>query len=150
MRFLSKKFLFVIIVSLLILGGWLLYTQMKKDYVLSTVKINNIIINIELAQTLNEKTQGLSNRDFLDKNEGMLFVYDVPDFYSFWMKDMKFPIDIIWIDKDHKIVDLHKNVLPESYPQRFQPKNPAQYILEVNAGFCEKHNIQIGDFVDFL
>ncbi|MDA2935867.1 DUF192 domain-containing protein [Patescibacteria group bacterium AH-259-L05] len=155
MKFLSlKKIVFIIVIGLLIVGGRLLLknhiADPAKDEFSDRVKINNVVVNVELAQTLKEKAQGLSGRDLLDENQGMLFVYDVQDLYSFWMEDMKFPLDIIWIDKGYTIIDLHTNVLPDSFPQTFQPKNPAQYVLEVNAGFCEKHNITIGDTVSVL
>jgi len=150
MKFLSfKNVILIIIICLFFWGGWFVL-KIQQDQVISTVTINQTTINVELAQTLKEKIQGLSGRDILDENQGMLFIYDVQDLYSFWMKDMKFPLDIIWIDKDYTIIDLHTNVLPGSFPQRFQPKNPAQYILEVNAGFCEKHNITVGDIVSIL
>ncbi|MDA2922283.1 DUF192 domain-containing protein [Patescibacteria group bacterium AH-259-L07] len=157
MGFLPKEFVFIIIIAILVVWGWLLYSQNVQKNVqspalnkFSRVKINNVLINVELAQTLKEKTRGLSGRDTLYENQGMLFIYDTQDLYSFWMKDMKFPLDIIWIDKKYQIIDLHTNVLPESYPQTFQPKNPVQYVLEVNTGFCEKHNITVGDTVSML
>ena len=79
----------------------------------------------------------------------MLFIFNSADNYGFWMKDMIFPIDIIWIGENKKIVYIEKNVLPESYPKNFSPNVKAMYVLEVLSGFSEKHNIKIGDEVFF-
>ncbi len=78
----------------------------------------------------------------------MLFVFDKPDIYSFWMKDMLFPIDMIWISEDGKVVYIERDARPESYPNSFIPDAPAKYVLEVNAGFSEKNNLKVGDKVE--
>src|SRR3989339_720000 len=67
--------------------------------------------------------------------------------YHFWMKDMNFPIDIIWIGEDYKIVYIKENALPESYPEKFNPNQPALYVLEINAGMVSENEIKIEDFV---
>ena len=61
---------------------------------------------------------------------------------------MNFPIDVIWLDKDFEVVDIAQNISPDSFPQVFEPKAPALYILEVNAGWAEHNNLKIGDRVD--
>ena len=91
----------------------------------------------------------MSNREKLPANAGMLFVFDQPDYHSFWMKDMLFAIDIIWIDENKKIVDITHNAEPESYPKIFQPSSPAQYVLEVNSFWAAEHGIVIGDVLNF-
>src|SRR4026208_1251957 len=75
----------------------------------STVTINGHTLNIEIAQTQIEREKGLSGRDTLPENSGMLFVFDKPDYYAFWMKDMKFPLDFIWI-RDQKVVQITEGV----------------------------------------
>lgn len=111
-------------------------------------------INLEIADTYEKRRVGLSNRQGIDKNSGMLFVFNNKDIKAvFWMKDMQFPIDIIWIN-DNKIVQIDKNVpqpekdAPESNLKRYSPKEPIDYVLEVNAGFCENNNIAVGDEVN--
>lgn len=116
---------------------------------LPIIKINDTLIGVELAKTPKEQTRGLSGKAILPENQGMLFLYDKPGLYSFWMKDMRFPIDIIWIDEGYKVIDITKNIPPESFPNNFRPSSPAQYALEVNAGFADRNNISIGDLVDF-
>ena len=78
----------------------------------------------------------------------MLFVFDHPAQYPFWMKDMNFPIDIIWIDENLKVIFIKKNAVPESYPEVFTSPQNSKYVLEVVAGFSDKYNIKIGDKVE--
>ena len=132
-------------IGLLVLGGWFILQSPQGDLVLVVIK--DIEINVELADTAEKKSQGLSGRNSLLQNQGMLFVYDKPAFYSFWMKDMQFPIDIIWIDENYRVTDIAKSVPPDSFPQTFQPQNLAQYVLEVNAGFSDKNDIRVGDMM---
>jgi uncharacterized membrane protein (UPF0127 family) len=77
----------------------------------------------------------------------MLFVYKNPAKYIFWMKNTLIPLDMIWLDENLKIVDITKNVPPckTENCQTYMPKAKAQYILEVNAGYSDKQNINIGD-----
>jgi uncharacterized protein len=66
------------------------------------------------------------------------------------MKDMRFPVDIIWINKKKEIVDVMKNAEPDSYPEfAFINDFPAMYVLEVNAGFFDKHNLELRELVEF-
>jgi uncharacterized membrane protein (UPF0127 family) len=117
------------------------------------IKIKGTKIYIELADTPLEKTKGLSGRNSLGKSEGMLFIFAQNTQPSFWMKDMNFGIDIIWID-DGKIIQIDKNVpnpsfgTPDSQLPRYTPKEPIDYVLEVNAGFSDKNNFEVGDPVD--
>jgi len=114
------------------------------------VKIAGQIIKVDLAFTSFDQKNGLSGRNNLKDDEGMLFIFDNLDKYPFWMKDMSFPIDIIWIDEDFCIVYIKKNAFPESYPEIFYPQKDSKYVLEVNAQFSEKKNLKEGDKVEFL
>ena len=80
----------------------------------------------------------------------VLFVFSKPDRYSFWMKDMNFPIDMIWLNQNRQVVFLEKDAQPASYPATFVSNTDAEYVLEVNAGFAEKNNLEEGDHVEFL
>lgn len=137
---------FFIIVSILLLTAC---TSQNNNIKQSKVKINNKIINVEVMATKAQQMQGLSGKEKLEENNGMLFVYQDKQIRSFWMKEMLFPIDIIWID-DNKIVDFNKNVpIPskEKIPT-VSPKKPINYVLEINAGFIDKNGFKIGDKVD--
>ena len=105
---------------------------------------------VGIADTPDLQEKGLSGRRQLETNEGMLFVFDKPDKYGFWMKDMLFPIDIIWISDKYTVVYIEKSLLPNTYPQIFTPDIFSKYVLEVTAGEAEKLNIKIGDSVQFL
>ena len=116
--------------------------------------INNKTFDLIEAKTDDERVTGLSGRTSLDQNTGMLFVFTTKDKYPFWMKDMKFSIDIIYIN-DNKIVDEFPDVPVPNDPSNlnsltlYKPKEAANYVLEVNAGTAKKDNIKIGDSVSF-
>lgn len=86
-------------------------------------------------------------RKKLDKNHGMLFIFEKADIYSFWMKNMHIPLDIIWLDKNYKIIYIKENAKPcnEQNCQSYKPDLPAKYIIEINSNFTKKNNIKIGD-----
>lgn len=121
-----------------------------KENDIKNINIGGKIINLELVMSDESRSRGLSGRERLKDGEGMLFVFDYPDKYPFWMKDMKFSIDIIWIGEDLKIVYIKKNASPDSYPNSFSTEKDAKYVLEVNSGFSEKNNLKEGDEVEFL
>lgn len=91
-------------------------------------------INIEIADTNAERMQGLSGRESLETGRGILFIFPESGLYGFWMKDMNFSIDIIWLNGDLQPIGIEKNISPDSYPQVFYPPVPVKYVLEVNAG----------------
>lgn len=109
-----------------------------------SVVIGDAEVRVEVADTRLERTRGLSERESLFEDEGMLFVFDAPERYTFWMKDMNFPIDIVWFDKSKRVVDITHNATPDSYPETFQSLVPAQYVLEVASGWTERHGVEIG------
>lgn len=115
-----------------------------------TVRINQMTYLVETAITTEEQTRGLSYRDQLEENRGMLFIYNEERAWQFWMNEMKFPIDVIWI-AGNKVVDISPDVpdpaKTNNIPVIMSPKVPARFVLEVNAGSANKHNIQVGDAV---
>ena len=115
-------------------------------------KLNNSLVGFrfEIADTPEKRIKGLSGRESLDEDAGLLFVYGEPGIYRIWMKDMNFPIDVIWFDQDYLVADMSRNIQPDSFPKIFKPLKPAKYILEVNAGFADKNGIKIGDDLTLL
>lgn len=111
------------------------------------LSIKGVDFNISLADTPALRQKGLSGRQGLSENEAMLFVFDTDDFHAFWMKDMNFPIDIIWIDSDNRVVDFVERVSPDSYPQSFKPKSRARKVIEVQAGRVHNLGVKVGDQV---
>ena len=147
-----KKQIWLFVGILIIVGSFYLFFSNQKIRGGHQVVIDGIIINVELAQTEVEREQGLSGHKPLEENEGMLFIFERPGFHGFWMKDMLFAIDIIWlapseIEGNAKIVHIERNLSPDTYPKIFGPNNQALYVLEVNAGFAEKNNWVEGDEV---
>lgn len=105
-------------------------------------------LKVTVAETPEARARGLSERPSLPANEGLLFVFPAPAEVGIWMKDMHFPIDIIWVGDDRRIVDIKKNAPVGSYPEVFRPRFPARYVIEVNAGWTEAYSVAIGDEVD--
>lgn len=121
--------------------------SMQED--IKTATIKNISFSVEIADTAVKQSQGLSGHDPLTDNQGMLFIFARSGRYPFWMKGMEFPIDIIWIGEDKRIVDITKNAEPSSFPRLYLPKTPAMYVLEINAGLGDKDGFTVGDVVNF-
>ncbi len=101
-------------------------------------------IYADIADTPALQERGLSGRASLGARSGMLFVFQTPGMYSFWMKDMDFPIDMIWIGADKRVVKIDEGASPSSYPNTFRPTADVQYVLEVNSGFARKLGIVTG------
>ncbi len=106
-------------------------------------------ITVRLADTPAEREQGLSGTLSLPEEEGMLFFFETEGTPAFWMKDMYYAIDIIWLSNDWKVVDITAQFSPETYPATVSPQSPAQYVLEVPSGFAERHHVAIGQSVSF-
>src|SRR3989344_2910459 len=124
-------------------------TDQFADQIKNTLSINGVEIKIEIADESNEQSRGLSGREYLAPDGGMLFVFPERTIPGFWMKEMNFSLDFIWIDESGKIVEITKNVSPATYPKTFLPPSPIKYVLEVNAGWSDKNNIKIGNVVSF-
>jgi uncharacterized membrane protein (UPF0127 family) len=155
----NKKKLSFIIVLIFFLVGFFLIQHFTKQSIakipsnIKYVEIGGQKIKVDLALTEIEQTQGLSGRQSLAPNTGMLFVFNKPDKYLFWMKDMNFPIDMIWLTEDMKVDYIKKNASPELYPETYGPSTTdgnAKYVLEVQSGFADKNNLKVGDSIRFI
>lgn len=116
----------------------------------SVLKVGDTAITASLADTSVLQERGLSGKVSMPENEGMYFIFDHAGFYPFWMKEMNFPLDMIWIGDDMRVVDITRDAPPSSFPQTFVSKSPARYVLEVNAGFAERHGVKIGDRITLV
>jgi uncharacterized membrane protein (UPF0127 family) len=107
---------------------------------------NGAVIAVRVADTAETRQKGLSGFQGLDNDQGMLFLFDQPGMYPFWMKDMHFAIDIIWLkkiqDQKFQIVHIEKNVAPETFPQTFVSNEPADAVLEMNSGMVDVYNLE--------
>jgi uncharacterized protein len=164
-----KKFILqsVIIVTVLFVG--LIYTSLNTPLLNNPLKvskpapvtplriikvsINGNIFNVEVADTKERQAKGLGDRESLPIDSGMVFSFGTPGQHTFWMKGMKFPIDIIWINSG-KIVKIDKNAQPPTPGQkdedleRFSSGVNVTSVLEVNAGITDQLNIKEGDMVE--
>lgn len=109
------------------------------------VSIGSGVYQLWLADNETERVQGLSGVESLRPNGGLLMKFDTDDTWGIWMKDMNFPIDIIWLDADKKVVYIVKNAKPElSTSKIFTPNTPARYIIELPAGKVDAAGIKTG------
>jgi uncharacterized membrane protein (UPF0127 family) len=137
-----------------------LLTSCAKDDAASDVNLtpvhlpNGTQIVAERLQGEFELMRGMMFRDSLPADRGMLFVHDREDKYQYWMYQTKIPLDIIWMDRQHKIVEIAANTPPcktgkASDCPKYGGSQPASFVLEVNAGISAKNNLRPGDYIDF-
>ena len=146
-----KNFFFLILGFVVIFGSVFLFFErtLVEENEKKIIKINDTSIKVEVVDTPETRTMGLSGRETLPEGTGMLFIFDSPVQDGFWMKDMRFAIDIVWIDEESRIVDIEHKVTPETFPQVFYPNQPVKYVLELPAGYTDQHQINVGAMVQF-
>ena len=122
-------------------------TAQKQNLSYTTITISGARIDVEIADTPNTRRYGLSGRSELKDGNAMLFIFEKPDYHGFWMKNMSFPIDIIWFNENRKAVDIASFAKPEGeHPKKiYMPGEKALYVLEAKAGFAKEKKIVIGD-----
>lgn len=119
------------------------------------LKINETILNVEIADSKSKRAKGLSNRDFLATDSGMLFIFEEPSKHRFWMKGMRIPLDIIWL-ADKRVVEVLKNIAPplegaiDSELTIYRPTQEIDSVLEVNSGFIDEKKIKTGDMIELF
>lgn len=101
-------------------------------------------VYVELATKANAREKGLSGKTSIGDNEGMLFVFKYPGRYGFWMKDMKFPIDMVWIAEDGRVVNIEDEVDPSTFPKAFINGASAKYVLELKSGAARVEGLYLG------
>lgn len=103
---------------------------------------------IEIAQSQDERVQGLMHREVLEENQGMLFIFPETDYHSFWMKNTYLSLDMVFIKEGGEILHIEHSTTPFS-EEAITPSVPCLYVLEVLAGTCKAQNINIGDKVSW-
>jgi uncharacterized membrane protein (UPF0127 family) len=101
-------------------------------------------LQASIADTEPERERGLSGTPYLPPGIVKLFEFDTVSKWTFWMKDMLYPIDIIWLDDQKRIVHIESNIAPSTYPNTFAPPVPAKYVIETEAGFTAAKKISVG------
>lgn len=143
-KIMNKKKL-ILLISIILLFFFSQFLKNKNEVIFL---LNNKKISLIIADTEEKREKGLGNRDSLPKNKGMLFVFDKIDIYGFWMKNMRFAIDIVWLDENKKIVHIEKNVLPDTFPNTFIPTQKSLYVIETNAGFVVDNDLEVGKILN--
>lgn len=121
----------------------------KNNFNISEVCFENKCLDVEIADTAQERETGLMNRKYLDPNSGMLFVFEKEGIYNSWMKNTLIPLDMIWINENNKIIFIKENAEPckTEKCETFGPNEKAKYMLEINGGLSEKMRLEIGDMI---
>lgn len=135
------------------LGIFLINNNLINNIKRPLVQIKNVQFHAEIAKTDLQREKGLSIYNKIDNNFIMVFPFTNPGYYTFWMKDMKFPIDIIYV-RNNKIVDIFQNV---NYPKSdnnplpiYKPSSLSDTVLEINSGLSNKYNFKTGDSVKII
>lgn len=107
-------------------------------------KFGDSSLRIDYATTTIARERGMGGRTTIEKNSGMLFIFDSSALYGFWMKDTLVPLDIFWLDESGRVVSISQDVATSSYPHVFYPSVPVRYVLETTAGFSRMHQVATG------
>ncbi len=148
----NRAKILVILLALTVIAGtgygYFMHSQLTtpdfSDRSQRLITAGGVPLQVEVASSGVSRQQGLGGRDGLVPNTGMLFVFESDARWGFWMKDMKFKIDIVWTAEDGTIVTVAHDVSPDTYPEVFYPAAPARYVLELPAGFADAHNLAEG------
>lgn len=149
----NKLFLKTLILFLILIVGFLMlsvfgdYSKEKKGIAV----LNGNKIKLIIARTPTEREKGLAIYNSLPKDKGMLFIFEKKGYYPFWMKDMKFPIDIIFIN-DNKIVSFSENLPVPTKGEKlpiYESEKPFDSALEINAGLIKKFDLKVGDEITY-
>jgi len=116
------------------------------NYEVRKITIDNVVLDVEIADDSEKIQQGLMFRKMLPEDHGMLFIFDQERKYQFWMMNMKFNLDIIWLDANGKVVHIVEDAEPcidaaHTSLCTFGPDESARYVLEVNSGFVQRYGI---------
>ncbi len=106
--------------------------------------LGDTTITLEIVDTKADKARGLSGRSSIGLADGMLFVFSNEGTHGIWMKEMKFSLDIIWIDSLGKVVFIKEEISPDTFPEVFKPETPAKFVIEVAAGTVSREGWKVG------
>ena len=115
-----------------------------RQYDVKLASSSDRLFRMEVASKETQRDQGLSMRECFPSDGALLFVFPTDDKFGIWMKDMRFPIDVVWLNKDKKIVSIHTGMQPDSYPKIYYPDADARYVLEFAQGTASALGLQVG------
>ena len=147
----AEPVVIVAVVAIVILAAILIfYKQAGSEMKRTTIKIGGVELDAEIVDNDLMRAKGLMFRSELAANEGMLFVFNKSGYHSIWMMNMRFSIDIIWLNESKHVVTIKRDAQPCTLScESFRPSEPARYVLEVNSGFASKHAIKNGSAAEF-
>jgi uncharacterized membrane protein (UPF0127 family) len=160
----DKKMLYAGLILLTIAFGILVYfsrnrqsavelkekLSVQEKKIIKDIVVGGNTITVEVANSRHKKQRGLMFRKELPENEGMLFLFGLEGYYTFWMKNTLIPLDVIWINSDLEIIHIEKN-LPSCIQDpcdSYTPGGPARYVIEVNGGWVDRNNVTLGNKVE--
>jgi len=140
----------VLVLAVVILFGVVVYAQVAdKNSKTDILQINGQSFSLQIAKTDQQRELGLGNRTSLPADQGMLFIFPQVQPECFWMKDMHFSLDMVWVNKNKQVVYIKHNVSPSTYPDSFCPVQPVAYVIELNAGTTDTTGMRVGEALDF-
>jgi uncharacterized membrane protein (UPF0127 family) len=113
------------------------------------MRIGNVELAISIADDPAERARGLGGRAELSHDHAMLFMFPSNGRHGIWMKDMRIPIDIVWLDEGRTVVDVRGRVAPETYPEVFTPRSDSRYVVELASGAADTFGIVPGVTASF-
>lgn len=144
-----KYFLIVFIIFFLIFSSYIVFSKNDEGYKKIEISVKGENFVGDVSDTNAKRQLGLSFRKSIGDREAMIFIFENNGVRKFWMKDMLFPIDIIWLDQNKRVIHIEKNISPNTYPKSFGPETDSLYVIEFNAGTAEKLSLSIGDIIEF-
>lgn len=109
------------------------------------LRLDSKVFSLDIADTSAKQQRGLGSRDSLAADRGMVFLYADAGQRCFWMKDMRFAIDILWLDAQKRVGHIERSVSPDTYPQTYCPAVAARYVIELQAGMAKTAGIEVGE-----
>ena len=134
------------VIGLVIIGTRVVNSDIKDNI---PVSIGTKTFRADLAVTDHDRQKGLGGTDELSHSEALLMVFEHEDKWSIWMKDVDYPIDIVWINDNKQVVDSVKSAQPDSYPSKYVPRRDARYVLELPEGSIKQYGINVGSSIKF-
>lgn len=142
----KKLLVGVVIAAAIIVVGCIIWVIAAEP----TLRVAGHTYRLDIANTPSERAQGLGNRPSMPVDRGMLFTFARSGNYCFWMKNMHFPLDIIWTDSSKRIIKIEQNLSPQTYPKSYCPSGTStSYVIELNAGQAKATHMQVGQQLNF-
>ncbi len=139
----------ILFTAFLVLYG---FGQTGRDRFIKLYFPDGYEVTAELAVKEEDRARGLMFREEIHENQGMLFLFEEEGIHSFWMKNMRFPIDILWLDRDKRIVHIEARVppCPRDPCPSYAPPAAAAFVLELKSGCAERHRLRVYDRLEFI